>query len=184
MKEESVVHIFQWKDRETVPGQRQQIDTTKNLLAEGRNITELKTITEYFRRLYYIKGDSLDKKHILELFKDRDYHFATAAREFKLIEENTVTVYINREPEADALLQEIRQKGMTRSLMRKAGQYCVNVYRGEGTQERLFEKMYRAGMLREVVDDAQDFYELIDEKQYQEDTGLKLNVEFGNMMEL
>lgn len=184
VKEESVVHIFQWKDRETVPGQRQQIDTTKNLLAEGRNITELKTITEYFRRLYYIKGDSLDKKHILELFKDRDYHFATAAREFKLIEENTVTVYINREPEADALLQEIRQKGMTRSLMRKAGQYCVNVYRGEGTQERLFEKMYRAGMLREVVDDAQDFYELIDEKQYQEDTGLKLNVEFGNMMEL
>ncbi len=184
VKEESVVHIFQWKDRETVPGQRQQIDTTKNLLAEGRDITELKTITEYFHRLYYIKGDSLDKKHILELFKDRDYHFATAAREFKLIEENTVTVYINREPEADALLQEIRQKGMTRSLMRKAGQYCVNVYRGEGTQERLFEKMYRAGMLREVVDDAQDFYELIDKKQYQEDTGLKLNVEFGNMMEL
>ena len=184
VKEESVVHIFQWKDRETVPGQRQQIDTTKNLLAEGRNITELKTITEYFRRLYYIKGDSLDKKHILELFKYRDYHFATAAREFKLIEENTVTVYINREPEADALLQEIRQKGMTRSLMRKAGQYCVNVYRGDGTQERLFEKMYRAGMLREVVDGAQDFYELIDEKQYQEDTGLKLDVEFGNMMEL
>lgn len=184
VKEESVVHIFQWKDREIVPGQRQQIDTTKNLLTEGRNITELKTITEYFHRLYYIKGDSLDKKHILELFKDRDYHFATAAREFKLIEENTVTVYINREPEADALLQEIRQKGMTRSLMRKAGQYCVNVYRGEGTQERLFEKMYRAGMLREVVDGAQDFYELIDEKQYQEDTGLKLDVEFGNMMEL
>lgn len=184
VKEESVVHIFQWKDREIVPGQRQQIDTTKNLLAEGRDITELKTITEYFHRLYYIKGDSLDKKHILELFKDRDYHFATAAREFRLIEENTVTVYINREPEADALLQEIRQKRMTRSLMRKAGQYCVNVYRGEGTQERLFEKMYRAGMLREVVDGAQDFYELIDEKQYQEDTGLKLDVEFGNMMEL
>ena len=81
-------------------------------------------------------------------------------------------------------MQEIRQKRMTRSLMRKAGQYCVNVYRGEGTQERLFEKMYRAGMLREVVDGAQDFYELIDEKQYQEDTGLKLDVEFGNMMEL
>lgn len=81
-------------------------------------------------------------------------------------------------------MQEIRQKGMTRSLMRKAGQYCVNVYRGEGTQERLFEKMYRAGMLREVVDGAQDFYELIDKKQYQEDTGLKLDVEFGNMMEL
>ena len=39
-------------------------------------------------------------------------------------------------------------------------------------------------MLREVVDGAQDFYELIDEKQYQEDTGLKLDVEFGNMMEL
>lgn len=180
-KEESIVRIFRWDERENVSGQRQQIDTTKNLLAEGKDITALDNITEYFRRLYHIKGESLDMKKILEKFKDGDYQFATVAKDFNLIEENTVTVYINREPEADALLQEILQQGLTKSRMRKAGQYCVNVYRGDGKREMLFEKMYYAGMLK-AVPDAKDFYVLTQEEQYQEDTGLKLEVELGGIL--
>ena len=146
-KEESIVRIFQWEDKERVSRQRQQIDTTKNLLAEGRDITALDNITEYFRRLYRIKGESLDIKKILDKFKDGNYQFATVAGEFNLIEENTVTVYINREPEAEALLQEILQQGLTKSRMRKAGQYCVSV-RKKGEYEKrnmLFEEMRDAG---------------------------------------
>ena len=180
-KEESIVRIFQWEDKERVSGQRQQIDTTKNLLAEGRDITALDNITEYFRRLYRIKGESLDIKKILDKFKDGNYQFATVAGEFNLIEENTVTVYINREPEAEALLQEILQQGLTKNRMRRAGQYCVNV-RKKGEYEKrdmLFEEMYRAGMLKEVHPDAQDFFVLTQEEQYKEDTGLKLEVVLG-----
>ena len=183
-KEESIVRIFQWEDKERVSGQRQQIDTTKNLLAEGRDITALDNITEYFRRLYRIKGESLDIKKILDKFKDGNYQFATVAGEFNLIEENTVTVYINREPEAKALLQEIRQQGLTKSRMRKAGQYCVNV-RKKGEYEKrdmLFEEMYRAGMLKEVDPSAKDFWVLTQEEQYREDTGLKLEVELGGIL--
>ena len=181
IKEESIVRIFQWEDKERVSGQRQQIDTTENLLAEGRDITALDNITEYFRRLYRIKGESLDIKKILDKFKDGNYQFATVAGEFNLIEENTVTVYINREPEAEALLQEILQQGLTKNRMRRAGQYCVNV-RKKGEYEKrdmLFEEMYRAGMLKEVHPDAQDFFVLTQEEQYKEDTGLKLEVELG-----
>ena len=181
-KEESVVRIFYWKDKEQVPEQRQQIDTTQKLLARGKNITALESITEYFGELYHIKGESLNMKEILDKFKKGDYQFATAAGEFNLIEEKTVSVYINREPESDALLREIRQQGLTKSRMRKAGQYCVNVYRGDGKREMLFEKMYRAGMLEAVVADAKDFYVLTQDEQYQEDTGLKLEVELGGMM--
>ncbi len=183
-KEESIVRIFRWDERENVSGQLQQIDTTKNLLAEGRDITTLDNITEYFRRLYHIKGESLDMKNILDKFKDGNYQFATVAGEFNLIEENTVTVYINREPEAEALLQEIRQKGLTKSRMRQAGQYCVNV-RKKGKYEKrdmLFDEMYRAGMLKEVHPDAQDFFVLTQEEQYREDTGLKLEVELGRIL--
>ena len=183
-KEESIVRIFQWEDKERVSGQRQQIDTTKNLLVEGRDITALDNITEYFRRLYRIKGESLDIKKILDKFKDGNYQFATVAGEFNLIEENTVTVYINREPEAEALLQEILQQGLTKNRMRRAGQYCVNV-RKKGEYEKrdmLFEEMYRAGMLKEVHPDAQDFFVLTQEEQYKEDTGLKLEVELGGIL--
>ena len=183
-KEESIVRIFQWEDKERVSGQRQQIDTTKNLLAEGRDITALDNITEYFRRLYRIKGESLDMKKILEKFDGGDYQFATVAKDFKLIEENTVTVYIDQEPEAKALLQEIRQQGLTKSRMRKAGQYCVSV-RKKGEYEKrnmLFEEMRDAGMVEAVDLGAQDFYVLTQEEQYREDTGLKLEVELGGMM--
>ena len=120
----------------------------------------------------------------MDKFKDGNYQFATVAGEFNLIEENTVTVYINREPEAKALLQEILQQGLTKSRMRRAGQYCVNV-RKKGEYEKrdmLFEEMYRAGMLKEVHPDAQDFFVLTQEEQYREDTGLKLEVELGGMM--
>ena len=65
--------------------------------------------------------------------------------------------------------------------MRKAGQYCVNVYRGDGKREMLFEKMYYAGMLK-AVPDTKDFYVLTQDEQYQENTGLKLDVELGGMM--
>ena len=183
-KEDSIVRIFRWNERENVSCQRQQIDTTKNLLEEGRDITALDNITEYFRRLYRIKGESLDMKKILEKFDGGNYQFATVAKDFKLIEENTVTVYIDQEPEAKALLQEIRQQGLTKSRMRKAGQYCVSV-RKKGEYEKrnmLFDEMYRAGMLEEVDPDAKDFWVLTQEEQYREDTGLKLEVELGGMM--
>lgn len=183
-KDKSIVRIFQWEDKERVSGQRQQIDTTQNLLAEGRDITALDNITEYFRRLYHIKGESLDMKKILEKFDGGDYQFATVAKDFKLIEENTVTVYIDQEPEAKALLQEIRQQGLTKSRMRKAGKYCVSV-RKKGEYEKrnmLFDEMYRAGMLEEVDPGAKDFWVLTQEEQYREDTGLKLEVELGGMM--
>ena len=185
-KEDSIVRIFRWNERKNISSQRQQIDMTENLLAEGRDITALDNITEYFRRLYRIKGESLDMKKILEKFDGGDYQFATVAKDFKLIEENTVTVYIDQEPEAKALLQEIRQQGLTKSRMRKAGQYCVSV-RKKGEYEKrnmLFDEMYRAGMLEEVDPGAKDFWVLTQEEQYREDTGLKLEVELGGMMML
>ena len=183
-KEESIVRIFQWEDKEQMSEQRHQIDTTQRLLARGKDITALESITEYFWELYHIKGESLDVKKILEKFDGGDYQFATVAKDFKLIEENSVTVYIDQEPEAKALLQEIRQQGLTKSRMRKAGQYCVSI-RKKGEYEKrkmLFEEMRDAGMVEAVDPGAQDFYVLTQEEQYREETGLKLEVELGGMM--
>ena len=153
-------------------------------MARGKDITALESITEYFWELYHIKGESLDVKKILEKFDGGDYQFATVAKDFKLIEENSVTVYIDQEPEAKALLQEIRQQGLTKSRMRKAGQYCVSI-RKKGEYEKrkmLFEEMRDAGMVEAVDPGAQDFYVLTQEEQYREETGLKLEVELGGMM--
>ena len=37
-KEESIVRIFQWEDKEQMSEQRHQIDTTQKLLARGKDI--------------------------------------------------------------------------------------------------------------------------------------------------
>ena len=141
--ENSKVFIFRFEEKEAVLGQRQQIDAAKSLIADGRDLSDMETITKYFEMLYHIKGDSLDKKKILDEFtnKKMKYNFAKVGKEFKLIEQNTKTIFVNREETADEILQELQRKGFTRSGMRRASQYCINVY------DQTFDKMYGAGIL-------------------------------------
>lgn len=170
---ESNVYIFQFEEKEMVPGQRQQMDVTKSLLADSEDLTSLKSITKYFEMLYHFRGESLDKKKILEEFKKRRFAFAKVGKEFKLIEENTITIFIPIEEEAELLLQQIKYQGYTKSAMRKAGQYCVQVYENE------FQKLSGAGIVRPVTEDSSDFYELVDKERYSEEMGLDLSVDLG-----
>ena len=171
--QDSFAYLFQFEEKEYVPGQQLQIDVSKMLLSEGEDISSLHGIEKYFEALYHFRGESLDKKKIFEEFKDKRYNFAKAAKEFKLIEENTLTVFISREEEAEELLWQIKYQGYTKSGMRKAGQYCVQLYEND------IEKLRGAGMLRQVPGGIENFYELVDSGQYSEEMGLDLGIEFG-----
>ena len=171
--QDSFAYLFQFEEKEYVPGQQLQIDVSKMLLSEGEDISSLHGIEKYFEALYHFRGDSLDKKKIFEEFKDKRYNFAKAAKEFKLIEENTLTVFISREEEAEELLWQIKRQGYTKSGMRKAGQYCVQLYEND------IEKLLGAGMLRQVPGGIENFYELVDSGQYSEEMGLDLGIESG-----
>lgn len=171
--EESRVSVFQLDETENVPGQRQQIDVTRILLAEGENITSLQGIEKYFQMLYHFRGDSLDKKNILGEFVNKRYNFAKVGQEFVLIEKKTAMILIAEEAEAAQLLQKIRCQGHTKANMRKAGQYCIQV------NERILENLRGAGMVQPVSEEMSDFFELTDQSQYTEEMGLKLNVDSG-----
>ena len=170
---ESFAYIFQFEEKENVPGQQLQIDVSKMLASEGVDISSLCGIERYFEVLYHFRGESLDKKKILEEFKNKRYNFTTAAQNFKLIEENTSTVFISIEEEAEELLRQMKYQGYTKAGMRKAGQYCVQLYEND------IEKLQGAGMLRPVSEDMEDFFELVNKRQYTEEMGLDLNVEVG-----
>ena len=170
---DSFAYLFQFEEKEYIPGQQLQIDVSKMLLSEGEDVSSLHGIKKYFEALYHFRGESLDKKKIFEEFKDKRYNFAKAAKEFKLIEENTWTVFISGEEEAEELLWQIKHQGYTKSGMRKAGQYCVQLYEND------IEKLRGAGMLKLISGDIEDFYELVDMGQYSEQIGLDLGVESG-----
>lgn len=171
---ECFTYIFKLDQQEYVRGQRQQMEVTESLLEENKNLEELNTIEQYFGMLYHFRGDSLDKKEILKKFKKGNFQFASVAREFKLIEENTKTILVPKEEAAQKLLTQIRIKGFTKELVRQMGHYCVNVYEND------FKKMYALGMLSEITGDSKtDYYVLNSLEKYADDMGLALDSEYG-----
>lgn len=173
---ESNVFIFQFDEKETVSGQRQQIDVAKSLIADEAEISDLGTIKTYFERLYYLRGEDLDKKKILQEFQKGKYNFRQTAEKFQLIDGATVAVFIGCTKEAQEILQQIKGQRFTKSNMRKSGQFCINIRKNE------CEKFYEAGIVREVSGDVKDFYELTDLKRYTEEMGLDLSVELGKAL--
>ena len=97
-------------------------------------------------------------------------------KEFKLIEQNTKTVFIAMEPEAKQLLEEIKLKGMSRNRMRKAGQYCIQVY------DNMLENMKSVAMVRLDSADMEEFYQLNCEGKYSEDVGVDLLFEMNQAL--
>lgn len=170
---DSRVLIFQLEGAGRVAAQRQQIDAAKIVLEDEEDIDSLESIQRYFEGLYHFRGESLDKKKIMEQFRDKRYSFAKVAKDFRLIEENTTTIFIQQEEEAAQLLQRMKYQGFTKDGMRRAGQYSIQVYEGE------LEKLHGSGKIIPVSEDIKDFYVLTDGEQYSEETGLNLQIEDG-----
>lgn len=171
--EESKVYIYDFEDSKVIPSQQKKIDVTKSVIQDYEDISDLECITDYFKRLYKFHGRNLDKKDIMKELHYGKYNFAKVAKEFQLIEQETKTIFICKEPEAKEILDEIKTKGTSKERMRKAGQYCVQIY-GD-----FFGKLNGAGMLQLVSEDIQDFYELVSVDQYLEDYGLDYAMDNG-----
>ena len=170
---QSKVYIYDFEDSKVVPSQQKKIDVTKSIVQDYEDISDLECITDYFKRLYKFHGRNLDKKDIMKEFHQGKYNFAKVAKEFRLIEQDTKTIFICKEPEAEEILDEIKTKGTSKERMRRAGQYCVQIY------GNFFNKLNGAGMLQLVSEDIQDFYELVSMDQYSEDYGLNYEMDDG-----
>lgn len=158
-----------------IPGELKLPISVANQIADKyEDISSLKAIAEYFKRLYLYKGDSLDKKDIVDQFeagtRSMLFPFASVARDFRLIENQTKTILIDVEPEAAEIVKRICRGEHSRQLLRDAGQYCVNVY------EQDFEALYGSGLLEQLDE---ELYVLRMRELYTEDMGLVINVSRG-----
>ena len=116
----------------------------------------------------------MDKKDILKKFDRGNLQFSRVAREVRLIEDDSKTILIAKEEEAREILEQVRMKGVTKSLMRKMGRYCVNV------RENVFQKLLAAGALEAMAADLkEDYFVLRDSEKYTDEMGLTLDVGFG-----
>lgn len=171
-KAESVVTVFRTENRPpqlfAIP-----IGATRYVLEHREDIASEEAICEYFSELLDLKGeDAQDKKQILKRMESGNFPFEDIAKDFKLIENDTKTIYIFRE-ENQTLISRLRQGERTKELFRELGKYGVSVYKQH------YEALYQAGDI-EVLDDGAII--LVNGSLYSEETGLSLDADFGKAL--
>ena len=134
-KEDCITTVFTMKKNEAAhfpPSLRRPIDVAAQIAEQYEDIASLEAIEAYFQKLYHYEGESLDAKDIIGQMEEKArsllFPFASVADQFKLIENNTRTILIAKEPEAKQLVERIRRGEASRQLVRDAGHYCVNIY--------------------------------------------------------
>ena len=158
---------------------RTAVGASREALAEGRDPSAQETMVRYFRSLRELTGDALDKQKVVQAFEEGiegcALPFRAVAEKFRLIDQNTYTIYIP-DGEGAALVEQLRAGECSRELYRALGRYAVSVY------EPHFQKLCAAGALltaREVSVLDADSAILNDMTLYSDVTGLSLEPETG-----
>lgn len=162
-RESSTVYVFESEQK--VPEMiGQNCTAAQRTMNRQLDISSKEAISDYFGFLLYAlkSKTSLDQKGIEQ--KMQQLAFATIAREFKLITGAEYTVYISC-PESEPLLKALTDGMPTRGLLRKLGQYAVNVY------EKQFNSMVEEGAVEQIAENAGI---LQDRSRYSRETGLSL----------
>ena len=160
-REDSLVHIFRTEAR--APRMLEQnISAASRTLRRTDQADSPEAIRDYFQLLLYTLKDGfqLDEKEILPCAEK--LMFETAAARFRMIDGAGFTVYIPRGDGA-VLVNALREKGPSRALLRKLGEYAVSLYR------RQFEELCSIGAVEKLSDTAGV---LIDDRLYSPETGL------------
>ena len=128
--------------------------------ADNENsLLEPQAFHNYFK-LFYSKIDNFDKTDIGDsLWKDAQsmkFQFATAARDFRLIDDKNAQTILVEYKDGNELIQLLKRKGPEPWLMRKLQRYTVSV------NERDFAEIQKAGLIVELhgcwIQDYQKLY--------------------------
>jgi len=130
---------------------RKGVDTFKELISietqDENTLLKPKAFQKYFR-LFYSKIDNFDKPDIKSLLWNdagqMKFQFATAARNFRLIDDKNAQTILVEYKEGNDLIQLLKRKGPEPWLMRKLQRYTVSV------NERDFEEIRKAGLIVEL----------------------------------
>lgn len=166
--EESTVYISPLLDTPPM-SLNMSIGGTRHVLANPDLLLDsLDALNSYYKCIvnYYNDEKYLDQCGAISSFVEANptpLPFASVARSFHLIGDNTIPVYINT-PDSSELIQAIEDCTATRLTMRKLGRYAVNV------TPSMAKKMKEAGDVAEV----NGVLVLQNQSLYIADTGLKV----------
>lgn len=141
----STTYVFSLsKEHALPPGEMQAANNARLSLKESLDWFAPETMTQYFKQLYCRKN-TFDAKNIKSfLYPITDMLFATAAKEFNLIENQGKPVIVCYN-DSMKWVDELLQKGPSYSLMKRLAKYTVNIYQHD------FEALQRLGVIEEKL---------------------------------
>lgn len=179
-KDDSIVWVFQMEEK--VPDMiARNVFMMRETMQKYQKYDDLKAINYYFSSLQMLDVDTLDIHRIVQGFEkgfnEIDMPFRTVSEIFHLIESDTRTLIVPINQEASQLLDElhyrIEAQENFRSILRKLGNYSLNIYENE------YKKMVEDGSAYELLDGVAVLQNV---SLYREDIGLCYEKGNGGMM--
>lgn len=127
------VYVFQPESRIPVGHLRQAAEISSQLLiAPESDLLAPERFEQFFKTLYWIKGDGLDKQGIMILLandKELRISFRTAAEKFRLIDDATSASVVVHYGDGSSLIELLRRQEPERWLLRRLQRFVVNLPR-------------------------------------------------------
>ncbi len=175
--EGSVAHVFWTEKNRESPFMKKEKQTTDFVCGKYADISAPEAIREYFRVLYQNSEGGFDKARIAE--KTKNWEFAQIGKSMRLIADDTKPVFIRYDEKAEEIWEELSRGIRTRELMRRAGQYIVNVrYSSHPRVESDFSKLLSRGKISYFENDAELAY-LVDSGDYDARFGIVTDIQEG-----
>lgn len=144
----ATTHVFAL-DRALPPGAISKSNNARLNMVGDFDWFSQEAMTEYFRQLH-AQYDNFDKFGCEQLLYNKQPQYEEIGKSFRLIEDNTTPIIINW-GESNALISQLKSGHATYGLLKKLGQYSVNVRRRDlqqllqmGAVEQLLEGVYYA----------------------------------------
>lgn len=146
---------------------RQAADTAETILRNHDDPLSLKAVNDYFRMYYWLKGEALDRQHILEDINEGsrsgDFPFKQINEKFRIIETELQSLIIPFNRDADAVISELRYSAYPAAAARKAQRFTVQVY------PQTINSLLVAGSVEQLQN---QYLVLINRDLYRDDLGL------------
>ncbi len=180
---EGTTYVFSISDYHPRGAVKNAIYALKRILKSGAKTDWFapQTMRQYFTYLFSVT-DKFDIKGIRELLENpNNARYQEASERFRMIDDAGRPVIVNYDSDAEhageaghisepeRLVDILRSAGPSRSLMRKLGQYTVNI------NSRLFESFLKDGVVKQVWE---GIYYIPLREQYDPTTGLKASNEY------
>lgn len=170
----SIVSVFRLEGSYS-PFLSQNIAAFQWMQKQFDDLGDLRAISDYFDFYRDLLGqENLDIKNIMQSFANglngKLFPFATVAKQFQLMEDETIAIYIPL-GEGEILVNQLVSGEYDKNIFRQLGQYSINVFPNH------LRALWDSGCLEQLNNEV---YILRDLTQYNNDLGLQMDIETGN----